>query len=270
MNCKEFETLVNDIAGKRMLDASLREETHSHAKDCARCSARLAEEKQLTVGLRALAILDENQKASASVEANLLLAFRSNAKVARKPVSSTSFASFAWSRQSRSNRWWVAAATVILVMLALVALRFQNASKDVKAPEQQVKQQELLPNNKENPAVLPVVRFDNNEKKAPLRKASKKESDKLKSQLASSESTGDAATMQEPIAQDEIATPYLSLTQGYTLPMSEGGQIVRVELPRSALASFGLPVNADRINERVKADVVIGNDGIARAIRFVR
>ena len=50
----------------------------------------------------------------------------------------------------------------------------------------------------------------------------------------------------------------------------EGGQIVRVEVPRSALASFGLPMNAERAGERVKADVVLGYDGVARAIRFVR
>ena len=33
---------------------------------------------------------------------------------------------------------------------------------------------------------------------------------------------------------------------------------------------FGLPMNMDRANERIKADVVVGNDGLARAIRFVR
>jgi hypothetical protein len=46
--------------------------------------------------------------------------------------------------------------------------------------------------------------------------------------------------------------------------------MVRVELPRSAMASFGLPVNMDRANENVKADVLMGVDGLAHAIRFVR
>jgi len=46
--------------------------------------------------------------------------------------------------------------------------------------------------------------------------------------------------------------------------------MVRVELPHSALATFGLPVNMDRANERVKADVLFGVDGLAHAIRFVR
>jgi len=45
---------------------------------------------------------------------------------------------------------------------------------------------------------------------------------------------------------------------------------VRVELPRSALANFGLPVNMDRYNEKVKADVLVGVDGLAHAIRFIQ
>jgi hypothetical protein len=50
----------------------------------------------------------------------------------------------------------------------------------------------------------------------------------------------------------------------------ESGQLVRVQVPRAALASLGLPLNAERGNEPVKADVLLGGDGLARAIRFVR
>ena len=69
---------------------------------------------------------------------------------------------------------------------------------------------------------------------------------------------------------NEIATDFIPL--GYMSPASlqDGGQIVRVQLPRSALANFGLPVNMDRYNEKVKADVLFGVDGTARAIRFVQ
>ena len=48
------------------------------------------------------------------------------------------------------------------------------------------------------------------------------------------------------------------------------GQVVRVRLPRESMRSFGLPVNQDRIVQTVKADVLVGEDGIARAIRFVQ
>jgi hypothetical protein len=32
----------------------------------------------------------------------------------------------------------------------------------------------------------------------------------------------------------------------------------------------GLPVNEERANERIRADMVLGQDGIARAVRFVQ
>jgi hypothetical protein len=69
----------------------------------------------------------------------------------------------------------------------------------------------------------------------------------------------------------ERVTEFISLTAGVppATPL-EGGQLVRVQLPRAALASLGLPLNIERENEPVKADVLLGNDGLAHAIRFVR
>jgi hypothetical protein len=45
--------------------------------------------------------------------------------------------------------------------------------------------------------------------------------------------------------------------------------VVRVEVPRSAMAALGYTVSAERASERVEADVAIGPDGLARAVRFV-
>jgi len=69
----------------------------------------------------------------------------------------------------------------------------------------------------------------------------------------------------------ESVTEFIPLVAGApgATPL-EGGQLVRVQLPRAALASLGLPLNAERGNEPVKADVLLGNDGLARAIRFVQ
>jgi hypothetical protein len=71
-------------------------------------------------------------------------------------------------------------------------------------------------------------------------------------------------------AAQEVATEFIPLMQGAQYASAEEGHLVRVELPRAALASFGLPVNAEATAGRVKADVLLGEDGIARAIRFVR
>src|ERR1051325_6523471 len=137
MKCNELESLVNDIARKRRIDAAVRESAYAHARDCGRCASRLTEEKQLTVGLRALAILDENKQASANVEANLLSAFRKQAEVSRKAraIAFSPAPKTGW----RVNRWAVAAA-VILLMLALADWRIQTVNKGVKAPDNQANQ----------------------------------------------------------------------------------------------------------------------------------
>lgn len=49
----------------------------------------------------------------------------------------------------------------------------------------------------------------------------------------------------------------------------EAGQLVRISLPRSAMRVAGLPVREDELDGRVQADVLVGEDGVARAIRFV-
>jgi anti-sigma factor RsiW len=45
--------------------------------------------------------------------------------------------------------------------------------------------------------------------------------------------------------------------------------LVRVEVPRSAMIALGLDVSADRAEELVAADVMLGSNGIARAVRFL-
>jgi hypothetical protein len=71
--------------------------------------------------------------------------------------------------------------------------------------------------------------------------------------------------------EPESVTDFISLVADApaATPL-ESGQLVRVQVPRAALASLGLPLNAERGNEPVKADVLLGGDGLARAIRFVR
>jgi len=53
---------------------------------------------------------------------------------------------------------------------------------------------------------------------------------------------------------------------------SSSGHIVRMEVPRASLAQFGLASahDTDRVTGTVLADVLVGEDGLARAVRFVR
>jgi len=67
----------------------------------------------------------------------------------------------------------------------------------------------------------------------------------------------------------EVATPFFDLPfSDAALPLDQA-TVIRVELPRSALELTGLPVDEDRRNQRIRADLVLGADGLARAIRFL-
>lgn len=72
------------------------------------------------------------------------------------------------------------------------------------------------------------------------------------------------------VEQNEVATEYFPLDYGTDLSALEGAPVVRVELPRTVAASFGLPINPERAAEPVKADLLVGWDGVARAVRFVQ
>jgi hypothetical protein len=58
----------------------------------------------------------------------------------------------------------------------------------------------------------------------------------------------------------------------YASVPSSSGHIVRMEVPRASLAQFGLASahDMDRVTGTVIADVLVGDDGLARAVRFVR
>jgi hypothetical protein len=77
------------------------------------------------------------------------------------------------------------------------------------------------------------------------------------------------ATSSLPVAR-ETTTEFFPLFYG-SVP-SSSGHIVRMEVPRASLAQFGLASahDVDRTTGTVIADVLVGDDGLARAVRFVR
>jgi hypothetical protein len=68
----------------------------------------------------------------------------------------------------------------------------------------------------------------------------------------------------------EYATDFVPLSYvGVQKPM-ERGEVIRLEMPRSALIAYGLPVDVEHADAPVKAELLLGEDGMARAIRFLR
>jgi len=70
-----------------------------------------------------------------------------------------------------------------------------------------------------------------------------------------------------PPPKDEIVTEFYPLMED-PLPF-ERGELLRVSLPAAAMRTVGVTVSEDRLGEIVQADVLVGQEGLARAIRFV-
>jgi hypothetical protein len=65
----------------------------------------------------------------------------------------------------------------------------------------------------------------------------------------------------------EVVTEFFSLLD--VAPPFESGELLRVMVPASTMRTVGLPVNENRLADPVYADVLVGREGLARAIRFV-
>jgi hypothetical protein len=70
-----------------------------------------------------------------------------------------------------------------------------------------------------------------------------------------------------PNRAEETKTDFIALSYAAN---TDSGQIVRVKVPSSMMVSLGVATNVEKGSELVSAEVVIGDDGLARAIRFIR
>jgi hypothetical protein len=68
--------------------------------------------------------------------------------------------------------------------------------------------------------------------------------------------------------EHEVVTEFVPLTYAGLVSPAPESRLVRVRLPATALAYFGLPSSA--ASRSVEADVLLGQDGLAYAVRFVR
>ena len=240
MNCQRFDLLASELARGQMMEADLRGEALAHAGVCEDCSVRLRDEETLTGSLKSLAAEMASLNAPAEIELQLRKAFRARAVVT--PV-------------SRKYYWVAAVAAVVLVVVSVIAMRWRTDT-----PNQIRAQQNEQPRTKEEPPVVKEQKFVEAQPRAPEIAL------KPRRRSVRRAPTSEVANH----VNREIATDFMPL--GYLNPatLQDGGRIVRVEVPRSALVNFGLPVNMDRYHEKVKADVLLGVDGLAHAIRFVK
>jgi hypothetical protein len=209
------------------------------------------DEEMLTCGLKALAAEMESVAAPESVELKVLEAFRKQNLV-------TPIVAKRW-----NSRYWFAAAiaAMLLIAISVVAYRLNyRVDNDRKLAKQE------QPQSSRELIVEPVKQ----EQVAGVQEPEQKSLAQAPKPKRVRHANVRRAENVQLANHAEIATDFIPLSSMTAVSLQDGGQIVRVKLPRSALANFGLPVNMDRYNEKVKADVLIGVDGLAHAIRFVQ
>jgi len=251
MNCQRFETVVSEVARGQMMAAGQKTEALAHSDVCDDCAARLSDEQMLTLGLQSLASEMESLEAPREIEGKLLEAFRARTVVV--PMRKRSSASY----------WLAAIAAMLLIAISVVVFRWSNRQGD--EPREAIKQEQPQPavNNKSNEQLAQDVERPSVDDSLPQPSKPKR----IRPVTLRRPNNAPVANH----ATKEIATDFIPLSYMSAVSLQqEGGQIIRVQVPRSALANFGLPVNMDRYNEKVKADVLYGVDGMARAIRFVQ
>jgi hypothetical protein len=83
--------------------------------------------------------------------------------------------------------------------------------------------------------------------------------------------SSDGHALSASSAEGELVTAFFPL-QYSSIPMS-AGRLVRLAVPREAMASFGIEeveTAPGQLSSLVLAEVMVGDDGLARAVRFVR
>lgn len=230
MDCAQFKEIYQELDRPGTSGYRFRERALSHAETCPRCGALLTEGEALDFALRNLAERSAGWNASPSIEANLLREFQQ--------------VKLAGSRQRIRKQFALlgAAAAVLLALGIGVHERITSGARTTSLEAANVAG---------NPAAGTTTEAVAGASTTPGESTS-----------AVSASANQAD--ENEYAEEFVPVPYADDPAGL-----EGGAIVRVTLPRSALASFGLPFAESEGTDRVSADLIVSQDGTPQAIRLV-
>ncbi|HEX8178127.1 MAG TPA: hypothetical protein VF525_01150 [Pyrinomonadaceae bacterium] len=290
MNCQQVETwLVERADGAAGFDATAAQ----HLAECMHCAARVRAAESASAALRALAAEDAEVAAPAHVEATLRAAFRAQTGGAAHTASRTSSrAALPTATHRFMPRRAFAALTVAaaIVLLVVAAQHFRPAPPAQQTAGAHVSPQSAAPAPQPQPAsghddgAQPSAAGQQSIAHAFTAQASRPQSGVVRHIMRHVAHRRPATRPLEPppmvgsvgemiivarAPDAERVTEFVPLVAGGAPPLASG-QLVRVELPRSALAALGLALDPARAGETIKADVLLGDDGLARAIRLVR
>ena len=291
MNCQQVETwIVGRTDGAAGFDAA----AVQHLSECAHCAAHVRAAESATAALRALATEDAEVTAPAHVEAILRAAFRAQTDGAARDTRRTSSRA---SLPTTTHRFTPRRASAALAVAAAIVLLVVTTQHFRPAPPAQQTAGAHVAPQPATPATQPQTASGHDDGAEPSVAGQQAIADAFTAQAARPQSGVVRHSMRHAAYRRPLTRPleppttmvgsvgemvivarapdaervseFVPLVAGGAPPLASG-QLVRVELPRSALAALGLALDPARAGETIKADVLLGDDGLARAIRLVR
>jgi hypothetical protein len=255
MTCREFKRTAVSLTLWE-LSRPRDEQILEHADDCPKCGAWLFRQGSVASAMQTLQARTAEREAGPHVERALLRMFRQDPFDATQPAAALRSAPIAW----RLSRFFeagayvaVAAAILVGVFLGVRLLEQRSATGPVQsqsAPVAPVPQTQSVesPARQETRATMqarPVTSARRNLAVHPVFQNKK-----------AGKSTSVAVT------QNDEDPEYVSLMFCDPLSCGSDAQVVRMELPAAGAAT-------DHDAQPLVADVVVGYDGVVRAMRIV-
>jgi hypothetical protein len=245
MTCSSAREAILDFARDESMSDDARLAVEEHLGACANCVVELERQRSLTTALNALAAEAETWKPSPGIERRLQEAF----------VARTLGTPIPQSKSRGVDRWVYALAGAAVVALAVwlgsrpsTAPPAEPARPTAASAETTPRVSTPLPIEQEKPAPPTVEANVSPGRRAPVRAAA-----------------GRRAAPSKPVRSFE----FITLPGAAGLPDLESGSVVRVAVPVASLPEYGLDIVQGESNTTVDADVPVGQDGLARAIRLV-
>ncbi|MFZ0312842.1 MAG: hypothetical protein WAL85_09065 [Candidatus Korobacteraceae bacterium] len=259
MTCREFKHSAASLTLWELSQAP-DDPILSHAQQCEGCRGWLHNQRTVAASLQTLQAQTAGMQAGPSVERTLLRAFRqSTAQNAPQPVVARVSAPTAF----RLSHFFeigayvaVAAAIIVSVFLGVRLLQHSSRTVPVQSGIPPTSTRPLL----QKPAVAAVAEAS--------KLASSVTPERVGSALASRSqrsaparvTTAALPTVAAEEAQSDADAGYVALMFCDPLSCASDSQVVRMELPRNG---------AEQNSQPAVADLVVGYDGVVRAVRIV-
>jgi hypothetical protein len=242
MSCQTLNEAIVDLARGMEVGEGTAAAIRAHVGHCAACAARFEREEALSAGLRALQASAAGAAPSGALQQRLMDEFDAS-QAATRPATS----------RGVSRGWLQAAAAIAIGVGAIAAWRL------VSPP--QVAVQQTISENRVPAGVAPQV---------PPTPAPTPAAATGPSPSSARTTPGNQRGSGTRPSRVLHPTGFVQLPAAAGLPAFESGQIVRVEIPVTSLPMYGVDILPDAVNRPVRADLLVGQDGLPRAIRLIR